>query len=226
MAYTPVPTQSTGDSWTAAEHNTYIRDNFAASVPDVFTTKGDIFLATGADAGAILAVGTDGQLLSANSTTATGWQWTSPATAQAHARYKVSAATNCVNATPTIINFDTLVYDTDSAVTIGAAWKFTVPASHDGYYMVAAAVTLVSDTGWAAGEYMQMDLYKNASVLALMARNTAQAAGTYIMGVNGAILVNLVATDYIDVRITQNSGANINTDTSGTLSHVSIAKLF
>ena len=29
MAYTAVPTQNTGDSWSAANHNTYIKDNFA-----------------------------------------------------------------------------------------------------------------------------------------------------------------------------------------------------
>jgi len=46
MTYTAVPTKSTGDLWTAANHNTYIKDNFAAGVPDIFTTKGDIAVAT------------------------------------------------------------------------------------------------------------------------------------------------------------------------------------
>ena len=36
MSYTTVPTVSTGDTWTAANHNTYIRDNFT----DVVTFKG------------------------------------------------------------------------------------------------------------------------------------------------------------------------------------------
>jgi len=30
MSYSPVPTVVTGDTWTASQHNTYIRDNFAA----------------------------------------------------------------------------------------------------------------------------------------------------------------------------------------------------
>jgi len=32
MAYTTPPTVSTGDTWTAAQHNTYLRDNFEYAV--------------------------------------------------------------------------------------------------------------------------------------------------------------------------------------------------
>jgi len=66
MAYTAVPTVNTGDTWTAANHNTYIRDNFAAGVPDIFTTAGDIAYATAADVAARLAIGSAGQLLKTN----------------------------------------------------------------------------------------------------------------------------------------------------------------
>ena len=76
MAYTPVPTVATGDLWTAANHNAYIRDNFAAGAPDVFTTKGDLFAATGADAGVRVGVsGTDGALLAEDSSGSAGMAW-------------------------------------------------------------------------------------------------------------------------------------------------------
>lgn len=55
MAYTAVPTVTTGDLWTAANHNTYIRDNFAASAPDLFTAKGDIICASAANTAVVLA---------------------------------------------------------------------------------------------------------------------------------------------------------------------------
>jgi len=64
MAYSPVPTVATGDLWTASNHNTYIRDNFAAGVPDIFQAAGDLVYASGADAAARLPIGNTGQILS------------------------------------------------------------------------------------------------------------------------------------------------------------------
>jgi len=63
MAYNPVPTVATGDLWTASSHNTYIRDNFAAGVPDLFTAAGDLVYGTGANAAARLAIGANGKPL-------------------------------------------------------------------------------------------------------------------------------------------------------------------
>lgn len=77
MAYNAVPTVNTGDLWTAANHNTYIKDNFAAGVPDIFTTKGDLAVASGADAAARLAVGSNGQFVRANSAATNGVDWRS-----------------------------------------------------------------------------------------------------------------------------------------------------
>jgi hypothetical protein len=55
MAYNPVPTVATGDPWSAANANTYWRDNFAAGVPDIFTAAGDMAYATAANVAAVLA---------------------------------------------------------------------------------------------------------------------------------------------------------------------------
>lgn len=77
MAYTPVPSVSTGDTWSASQHNTYVRDNFAAGVPDIFTTKGDLAVATAADTAARLAVGSTGAILVADSAAAAGVRWSS-----------------------------------------------------------------------------------------------------------------------------------------------------
>jgi hypothetical protein len=63
MAYNAVPTVATGDTWSAANHNTYIRDNFAAGVPDIFTAAGDIAYATAANAATPLAIGSSDQSL-------------------------------------------------------------------------------------------------------------------------------------------------------------------
>jgi hypothetical protein len=66
MAYNPLPTLSTGDTWSAANANIYWKDNFAAGVPDIFTAAGDIAYATAANAASPLAIGTAGQVLKVN----------------------------------------------------------------------------------------------------------------------------------------------------------------
>lgn len=55
MTYSPVPTVATGDTWTASQHNTYIRDNFAALHP--YTARGDIAYRNNAGNIARLALG-------------------------------------------------------------------------------------------------------------------------------------------------------------------------
>lgn len=64
MPYTPVPTKNTGDTFTANEFNTYIRDNFAAGVPDIFEAPGDLAVGAGVDAATRLAAGSNWDVLS------------------------------------------------------------------------------------------------------------------------------------------------------------------
>jgi len=76
MAYNTPPTKQTGDVLTAAEWNTYIRDNFASGVPDILAAKGDLPVGTGPNAATRLAVGSNGQRLVADSAQAAGMKWT------------------------------------------------------------------------------------------------------------------------------------------------------
>jgi hypothetical protein len=226
MAYTAVPSKSTSDTVTGDEWNTYVKDNFAAGVPDIFTAKGDIAAGTAADVAAHLAVGANGTLLTAASGEATGLSWAIPSTAQAYARYKVSATRSLANSTLTIVNFDTSVFDTDSAVTTGAAWKFTVPADHGGYFIVTSTITLESNAGWGASEYLQVDVYVDGAYYTTLNKWNCQVAGTFVVGTTGASIVYAAAASFIDIRCTQNSGGAINVDADGNLSHVAIARLF
>lgn len=66
MGYSPVPTVASGDLWTASDHNTYIRDNFAAGVPDIFAAAGDLVYGSAANVAARLAIGANGYYLRSN----------------------------------------------------------------------------------------------------------------------------------------------------------------
>lgn len=75
MAYNRPPTKSTGNTWSAGEHNIYVRDNAMVSVPDVFENKGDLIVGAGTDAGIIVPAGADGKVLVADSTKEAGVDW-------------------------------------------------------------------------------------------------------------------------------------------------------
>ncbi len=74
MAYTD-KTYAYQEKLTSAGMNAYVRDNFRAGVPDIFTTKGDLAVASGADAAGRLGVGSDGQILVADSGETLGVRW-------------------------------------------------------------------------------------------------------------------------------------------------------
>lgn len=229
MAYTAVPTQSAGGTWDYDDHNTYIRDNFAATTPDVFTAKGDLFIGTGADTGAVLSAGTNGYVHTADSTQTTGTKWASLATGGGiAARYKVGATQTIGSASTTIVQFNTAVYDTadPDAVTTGASWKFTVPSGMDGYYMVCATVYLQSSASWTEGEYCRLELFKGGVLDQYLGAKFVTATGTYNVSVTGMGVISLAATNYIDVRLTQNSGANVVVENDGNFSHIAIARLY
>lgn len=75
--YTALPTVSTGDLWTAANHNLYIRDNFAMTFVGMTTDQGDMAYSTSDEHTlAMLSIGTAYQVLTVNSG-ATAPEWTS-----------------------------------------------------------------------------------------------------------------------------------------------------
>lgn len=224
MAYTVMTTKSTGDIPDETDWN-HIVNNFVAGVPDIFTTKGDIAVASAADAASRFGVGSNGQVLTADSGEALGVKWASVLSGLA-ARAKVSSTKSLTNGTTVLIDYDTVVFDTDSAVTTGAAWKFTVPVGKGGYYFVQASAVLESSNAWETDEYFKLEVFKNNSLLDVLAIQHMHTSGTYQVGITGSLVISLNAGDYIDIRATQNSDATINIDDDGTLSHVSIARLY
>lgn len=224
MSYSPLPSKNEGDQITHTDWN-QIADNFEAGVPAIFTTKGDLAVGIGVDSASRQPVGTNGQLLTADSSQSTGMKWSTPGTS-AKAKYKKTATQSVNNATYTIIDFDTIVFDPDTAVTTGGSWKYTVPTGKGGKYIVAVGLRLQSSSLWDTNETAQLWLYKNGIQDHIIGEKRMDAAGTYGVYINGLGMIDLAAGDYIDVRLYQTSGSAVTVDSDSLACHIAIARMF
>jgi hypothetical protein len=113
--------------------------------------------------------------------------------------------------TATIFDFDTADYDTHSAVTTGSGWHFTAPES--GFYAVHAQIMFASTDTWAPEEGVSLWLFRNGTRISAMGRENAldSSGGAYQHSAQGTGFIYLSAGDALDVRVTQSSGAALNT---------------
>ena len=122
------------------------RSRDVANIDTILTTKGDIYAATAASTPARLGVGTNGQVLTAASTTATGLQW---AAVSSPSFVGVSASNGSITTSGggnTNITFDTETYDTDNFhSTSSSTQNFTIPTGKSGKYLFI--LTLFWNTG-------------------------------------------------------------------------------
>ena len=168
------------------------------------TTKGDLFTFTTVDAR--LGVGTNGQVLQADSAEATGLKWATPAASTptyAGAAAYGNATQSIPNTTYTAIALQAENFDTDSYhdnTTNNS--RMTIPAGKGGKYLVQGALL------WQNGTTGQRTLvfYKNGSQFAAW-DNTPATASVYSMMCS--ITMSLVATDYVELFVYQNSGGAV-----------------
>lgn len=207
MAYSAVPTVSTGDLWTAANHNTYIRDNFIAGVPDIITTKGDLVVGTGADAATRMGVGSDGKVIEARSAVSQlGMQWHSGWFAKASR----STAQSINSGSITLIQYDTEDDDPDSIQTLGASYHIVTP--YAGLYLCIVKWSWAS-ASWAVGNQVDFYVYNGGSSELLFTSAVCPITATWVFAGQGLGIVNVAAGVSLDVRVNHNAGAarSINT---------------
>jgi hypothetical protein len=202
MGYTPVPAQSVGGTITAAYANTYIRDNFAAGVPDIFTTKGDIAVASGADAAARLGAGSDYQVLESLAAATLGTQYGSGVRALATGGPLAIATASLTKVTGLAASSDpyAMVDTLNNRITIPVGFPTRL------YYILANCY-------WTAGGTVNKYRFITIRV----------SGGTYYCGqasvgddatnsiyLTTCSIISLAAADYIEAYVQQNSGGNLN----------------
>lgn len=112
----------------------------------------------------------------------------------------VGANHNILDLTTTAVQFNTEVFDTNSAFDT-STYRFTVPSGQAGKYLITVSVRFQA----FSSNRKEINLYKNGSNFYSF-ENAGTGGGPYDT-VNGSIIMNLAVADYIQMFAYQDSGA-------------------
>jgi len=164
------------------------------TVATTIDAKGDLIVGTGADTFARLAVGTNGQVLTADSSEATGLKFATPSAGSsgpAFSAYRSSTAQSISQTTWTKVQLNSENFDTASAFDSTTNYRFTPTTA--GYYQLNANLGFDNS---AIGRCL-VAIYKNGTEYARL----LDMSGNYAAPeVGGATLVYLNgSSDYVEL---------------------------
>lgn len=198
MAYSDLPSKSSGDVFGLSEYE-QIRDNFDAGVPDIFSAKGDLAAATGADAAARVVVGDDDAILVADSGQSAGLAWQiQPAV----------VAYNSTSQDPAVGSWHTLAWDSESVDTDGMhstvsdTSRLTVPTGGAGIYLVMANVVFdtLSVTAGEPGSY-GVRLIVNGTTVYRTVFDEMEASAHHELALHMAGFIELGEGQYVECEV-------------------------
>jgi hypothetical protein len=175
--------------------------------------KADLLVGTAADTLAALTVGTNGQVLTADSTVSpTGLKWATPATSTptfVGCQLYKTATQSIAHSTSVFMTWENEYLDTDSFhSTVTNTSRITIPSGKAGVYLVFANIEWASN---ATGQ-RSVHIWKNGAALFssdIAVENNPNTTGPQAQ--NLVLFANCSVGDYLETRVTQNSGGNLNT---------------
>jgi len=192
-------------SWVAQDDSNAIQNT-------IVDAKGDLISATAADTPARLAVGTDGQVLTADSTASTGIKWATPSAGSSFAGCSLYNSGNWTISAGTVtsLGFDAESFDVGGYhSTSSNTSRITIPTGKAGYYH------FVMNALWGAdfAEPHQMRLLKNGSLIWL---NTIATPGSAMsLGRSQSFIAYGAEADYFEFAVYQDSASSKTLSGSG-----------
>ena len=165
------------------------------------TTKGDLYGFSTLDAR--VPIGTNNQVLTADSAQALGLKWATPSSpAFVGCSLTNSGNTSIANASVTTINWDTEVFDTDgfhSLVTNTS--RITIPAGKAGKYLFVLSSYCAANATGARSLYTALN--GTNGQFTQTGYITSASSG---LSLDKSVVVNLAVADYFEYRFYQSSG--------------------
>ena len=199
-------TAGTGISGGGTSGDVTITNSMATAID----AKGDLIAGTGADAFARLGVGTNGQVLTADSAEATGLKWATAASGSSFTgcyAFIDSSGYDVANASFVTLTFSGEQFDTngfhDNSTNNS---RITIPTGKSGKYLFTAQTYYdANGTGKRA-----LWLVYNGSRTGVSSTSSSNPGSSAAEGNSQlSLIVDATAGDYFELQVYQNSGGNL-----------------
>ncbi len=179
------------------------------SMATEIAAKGDLIVGTGSATFDNLGVGTNGQVLTADSTVSpTGLKWATPASGSTFVGCSLSknASQSITNGATTALTFQVELFDTDGFhSTSSNTERITIPAGKGGYYLIVGQVSMTG-TATLTNVRRVPDIRKNGSSTL---KNVDAPIGQDYPNATVMAFANLAVADYIELRVYNGQGSSL-----------------
>lgn len=167
--------------------------------------KGDLVVGSATNDASVLAVGSANQVLTVDSSTSTGLKWAAAGASFVGVQVFNSATQSVANGSDFYPTFNSESWDTDSFHSTSTnTSRLTVPSGQGGKYMVYAVGGIdASGTG-----YRRFCFSINRTAELFNNFITPMSSQALVITFSGVL--DLVANDYVEILVSQNSGGALN----------------